>query len=176
MKKTILISIIFGLITIALIFVGISPLLQGIKKNSETLIALKAELTLSQERAGKIEQLKKDYKELEPDLEKIDKLFVNPETPIDLIEFWEKMASISNLSIEISPVSLKSFQDEAWNSMGFQLRLTGSFPNFRKFLEKIETGPYLIELQNLSVKKLTEGKLVSPEDVSVSLTAKVYTR
>lgn len=173
MKKIILISIVFGLITLSLVFIGIFPLFQEIKKSSEALIALRAELTLLQDRDKKIEQLKRSYKELEPSLEKIDKLFFDPETPIDLIEFWEKLASSSGLSIKISPVSLKTLESDPWNSIGFQLSLTGltgSFSNFMKFLEKIERGPYLIEIQNLSIQKLNEG------DFNISLVTKVYTK
>ena len=182
-KKTILFSLIFGIIALILVSFAIYPLFKGIKKDSEGFIAVKKELTLCGSKVGKFEQFKKIYKELEPDLERIERIFVDPEVPIDLIEFWEKTAINSELSINISPVSLKAVETDPWNSIGFQIAVIGSFSDFLKFLEKIETGPYLIKIQNLSVKRLTEEeissekyKLASSGDVSITLLTKVFTK
>lgn len=168
-KKTIVFSIIFGIATLALIFVVINPLFKGIKKSSEEFITARKELVLSKEQAEKFEEFKEVYKELKPNLEKIDKLFINPEIPIDLIKFWEKQAKDSELSIKISPVFIDMPENDPWKSMGFRLTLIGSFPDFLKFLEKTETSPYLIEIQNLNAEKTIQG-------VSVTLITKVYTK
>lgn len=182
-KKIIIFSLIFGIITLVLINFVICSLLEGIKKDSEEFIAAKKELILSKGETGKFEQFKETYKELEPDLEKIDKLFVDPEVPIDLIEFWEKTAIDSELSINISPALLKALETDPWHSVGFQIALVGPFPDFLKFLEKIENAPYLIEIQNLIVKRLTKQELkstkyeqFSPGDVNITLVTKVFTQ
>lgn len=182
-KKTLIISVIFGLIALVVISFIIFPLLKGIKKNSEEFAAVKKDLFISQGKAGGLERIKETYENLRPDLEKIEKLFIDPKVPVDLIQFWEKTAIDSEISIEISPVSLKAPKEDSWNSMGFQISLTGPFPSFLKFLEKTENAPYLIEIQSLTVKKLTEGELESAKyeqfslgDVKATLLIKVYTK
>ena len=182
-KKTFLISIIFGLITLTIIGFIILPLLRGIKKNSGELSVVKRDLFISQGKAGGLEQIKETYEGLKPDLERIEKLFVDSKVPVDLIQFWEKTAIDSGISIEISPSSLKTIGEDPWNSMGFQISLIGPFPSFLKFLEKTENAPYLIEVQSLTVKKLTEGELglvkykqFSLDDVKITLLTKVYTK
>jgi len=174
-KKIIIFSAIFGLVAIVMVGFIIYPLFKGIEKSSEEFIAAKRELILSKEEAGKFEQFEEIYKELEPDLEKINQFFVDPDIPIDLIKFWEKEARDSELSIKISPISLETAKTDPWNSIGFRLSLVGSFPNFLKFLEKTETSPYLIEIQNLTVEKLSQEELGS-KDVSIALVIKVYTK
>jgi len=164
-RKIIIFSIIFGIVNLALICFLIFPLIKGIKKNSQDLVGAKKELSLFQAKVGGIEQATKSYEKVKSDLDKIDKLFVDPEVPIDLIKFWEKTAKEAGLTIEISPVSLKKSEADPWNSIGFSLILNGSFPDFLKFLEKIENSSYLIEVQGLTVK-----------DVRLDLTAKVYTK
>ena len=168
-KKIIIFSVIFGIATIAIVGFIIRPLFKGIERSSEELITAKKELILSQEEAGKFEQFKEIYRGLEPDLEKINQLFVDSEIPIDLIKSWEEEARDSELSIKISPIFLETAETDPWNSIGFQLRLIGPFPNFLKFLEKTETSPYLIEIQNLTAEKSAQG-------VSTTLTVKVYTK
>jgi len=181
-KKIIITSAVSGLITLILIAFIIYPLLKEIKKNSDELATTKRNLFVFQDKTGSLQQIKKTYKDLEPTFEKIKELFVDPETPIDLIKFWEKTARDSEISIDISLASLKVPESDPWGSIGFQLVSAGSFPEFLKFLEKIEAGSYLVEIQSLFVKKLGERDLrltkyekLSPGDVSVTLLTKVFT-
>ncbi len=182
-KKIIIFSIIFGLISLALVCFVIYPLFKEIKKNSSEFVALKKELAMSKNETEKFGEVKEIYKNLEPDLKKIDKLFTNSEVPIELIQFWEAIAKDSGLFVDILPAPLKTVEGETWGSIGFQITLAGSSSNFLKFLEKTETGPYLIEIQNLIVKKTAGEELrpkgytgFSPEDVSATLVTKVYTK
>jgi len=182
-RKIFLISLIFGLISLILIVFGIFPLFKGIKKNSQELIQTKQDLFFSQEKMGGINQIKKIYEEIEPDFRKIESFFIDPGAPIDLIKFFESVAEGSTMSIDIISAVPKTIENDPWNSLEFQIILTGSFPNFSKFLEKIETGPYLVEIQNLNVKRLTEQDIKLPKyeklslgDVSATLVAKVFTK
>ena len=172
-KKILIASIIFGLIALLLICFAVFPLLRGIKEDSEEIIALKKDLILFQDKINNFEKARESYANMESSIERIEGLFIDPKIPIDLIEFWEKIAQDSEVSIEISPVSLRSNETDPWNSIGFQLTLTGSFPNFLEFLEKIETSPHLIEIQNLNVKKTKIEVLEN--NVNVILIAKIYT-
>lgn len=152
MKKIIVVSIIFGIIVIILLCFVIYPLLSGVKKNSQEFILAKKELVSFKAETEEFEQSKEVYRSLKTDLEKIDQLFINPDVPIDLIKFWRETAKDSGILIDISPTSLGAKETVLWDSIGFRLDLIGSFSNFLKFLEKIETAPYLIEIQNLSAK------------------------
>jgi len=152
MKKIIVISIIFGIVAIILLCFVIYPLLSGVKKNSQDLILAKKELISFKAETEEFEQSKKVYGSLKTDLEKIDELFIDSDVPINLIKFWRKTAEDSGLLIDISPTSLEVSETVLWASIGFRLNLIGSFPKFLKFLEKIETALYLIEIQNLSAK------------------------
>lgn len=170
-EKIILFSLIFGIVILLLICFLIYPLVQGIKRNSQDLVRAKEELTLFQTKLQEVEQTRESYNKLKSDLDKIDNFFVDCEVPIDFIKFLEKTASDAGLSIDISPVSLKIGEAASWNSIGFSLILIGSFPDFSKFLEKIETAPYLLEVQGLGVKRYE----ISPSNIKADLTIKVYT-
>lgn len=172
-QRTIIFLIIFGIVITGLLGFIIYFQLRGISRASEELIAEKKELILFQKRMGQLEQFKKTYKELEPNLKKMDNLFVDPEVPIDLIKFWENVAEKRGLSIEISPAIIRSLSSAPWNSMGFQIVLAGSFSDFLKFLEKIENSPNLIEIQSLALKKQEE---ISRNEIRATLLTKVFTR
>lgn len=164
-RKIILLSVVFGAIVLLLVAFIISPLFEQLQRISGEFILAKKELLLSEGEIGKSEQFKERYQKIKSDIDKIDQLFINPEVPLNLIEFWEKTAENTNLFIEISPTSLKSSEQDPWNSMGFRVNVVGLFPDFLKFLQKMETGPYLIEVQNITVK-----------EAAVNLTIKVFTQ
>ncbi|PIR71899.1 MAG: hypothetical protein COU42_03110 [Candidatus Nealsonbacteria bacterium CG10_big_fil_rev_8_21_14_0_10_36_24] len=184
-KEIILISVVFGILTLLLIVFLVYPFLKDIQQVSDELILLREKLFLAKSEFEKSEQFKQGYKGLESDLNKIQQFFINPEVPIDLIEFWEKTAAGAGLSINIVPTSLSAvaLESEPWSSLIFRLNLTGSFPNFLKFLQKTERGPYLIEVQDINVKKLTEREIGSKGyenfsigDVFVNLVIKVFSK
>ena len=186
-KKIIFTSGILGIISLIFIFLIIYPLFNNIKKNSEALISQKRELASLE---GEIENLKnfeKIYQAQHENLEKIDKLFIDPDIPTDIIKFvgfLRKIAEDSQISIDISsPTPKKEIAADPWPSITFQMALKGKFSNFGKFLEKIETGPYLIEILNLNAGRLTEKELKSKEfeelplaNTSISLSIKVFTK
>jgi len=169
---------IFTLIFLFFIAFFIPKFLKGIRDDSQELVSLKNDLASFQKETENLQQISKAYQNYQENLTKIDKIFIDPKLPIEFIDFLEKNAQISQLKIEISPVSKQ--ETETSPSLFFQISTIGSFPNFLRFLEKLKNAPYLIDVLNLNVKKLTEGKIQSegffPQDIESTFLIKVYTR
>ncbi|MDP2910550.1 MAG: hypothetical protein Q8N58_02070 [bacterium] len=186
LKKQITV-ILIGSLAMALIlfFIFVFFFLKGIKQTSADLVNIKKELFLFQTKLSGEEDVNENYQKIEPDLTRIENSFVNPEVPVDLIKFWEQTASNSGIYINIVPISSSADDKDkkyAWGFMNFRLSLFGSFEDLLRFLEKIEAGPYLIEIKDLSIQKLNSSDLVSKEypslsvnDVKAILTLKVFT-
>ncbi len=182
-KQTIILAIIFGIVSLILVLLIIYPLFKEIKRNSEDLISAKRTLISLQTEIENLEQFKEIYKTLKPNLKRMKALFANPKVPINLIKFLEKTGTDSEVLIEISPASFKKTGTDPWSSIGFQISLIGSLPNCLKFLEKLETAPYLIEVQNFFAQWLSEDELrtkkyegFSEGDVTANLLIKVFTQ
>jgi len=179
-KKKIYISLtIFGILTILLIVLIIYPFLKEIKKNSEELLSQKNTLISFSEEIKNLKESKKLYDAHRESLEKIDELFVDPEMPIEFINFLEKNASDSQLSIEVSPVATVKKETDPWPSLALQISAAGSFPNFLKFLEKLENSPYLIEVLNLNLKRVAEKEIkegILPSNINALFLIKVFAK
>ena len=183
-KRKIYISIIiFSGLSILLTVFLIYPLFSEIEKSSQNFLSQKQKLLALEKKVENLEKFKKILPEISTDLKKIDNLFVDPKVPIDFISFLEKTSQDFQLSLKISPGLPLKIEKDPWPSIGFQLSLAGSFSNFTKFLEKLESGPYLIEIQNLTISRLSETELKSkefenflPGDVKANLSIKVYTK
>lgn len=167
-KITLSIVVFIVFIVLMIVFV-INPLYQEAKEKSQELVNQKKQLSILETKIGNLERFKILYKSLEDILEKIDNLFVDSEVPVEFITFLETTADNSNLIIDISPGSSGKFGKDPWPSIIFKTSLTGEFPNFLKFMEKLENSQYLIEIQNLAVNKKTTG-------VEGTLTIKVFVK
>ncbi len=181
-KKIYIILAIFCFAVLILAVVLIYPLLEGIKENSEQLITTRKELVFLEKQITELKEFKENYQEYKPNLEIIDKLFVDPETPLQFIQFLETRAANSNISLEISAIipQREKTSSDLWDNTVFQISLKGSFSNFLRFLEKIEASSYLIESQNLTVNELNKGA-IGPEgkslgNIEANLSIKVFTK
>ena len=162
----------------------ILPVFNDIIKNSEELMLQKRELALQGERAKNFEQFNQFYNKNKEGLEKAGNLLINFDVPIDFINFLEKVSAESSIIIKISSASSKPAGKELWATLSYQISATGSFQNFLKFLSKIESSPYLIEVQGLNITKpgkqqqviIGEAGTISAEDISAQFAIKVFAK
>jgi len=175
-KKIYLTLIIFSLLIILMVVFIIFPLLGQIKNNAKELIVQKEKFVALEAKITNLEKFKVLYVELQHFLKQIDNLFVDARVPVEFISFLEETSEKSQLKIEILPGSDKEMEKDFWPYLTFQITSTGSFPNFLKFLEKLENSLYLLEVQNVSIGKLTGDKDVVSDDVRANFSVKVFVK
>ncbi len=142
---------IFGTVLTIIILGAVTFIFREIQKSSEELISQKKELILFEQKEESLENLKEKYKVHRQNLEKINNFFVDPALPIEFIKFLEKSALDSQATIE---VSLAKEIAEPEPALSFNASLSCSFSNLLKFIDKLENGPYFIEITNLNIRKL----------------------
>lgn len=157
--KIYIISVVFFAFALAFILMLVLPCLIEIKNSSEKLFSEKANVASFENQAIAIDNFKKNYALYQPNLEKMDTLFVDPQNPIDFIKFLEKTASESKVISKVSIMSL-SGENQAAVSVNFQTTLNGDFNNVLTFLEKIESSPVVLEIDNLTITKIHLSKQI----------------
>jgi Tfp pilus assembly protein PilO len=182
--KKIYISIMIFTIFYALLIVFlIYPSFKQIAGNSEGFLLEKNKIAAAAQEVENRKKMENLYKIYQPDLDKIEKIFIDPDVPLEFIDFLENTASSSHLELEIFSMEKKLEKDDPWPSLLFQLSAVGTFPDFSEFLEKLEKGPYLIETLNLSTRSLgqkesgaKESENLRPADTNNLLSIKVFTK
>jgi len=181
-KINIIIAIFLGL-TILLIGFVIYPLFQGIKNDSKELISQKQKLISLETKIESLMQFQTLWQGIESNFQETEKLLIDPEVPVAFISSLETIAKDCQMIIKISSMPSSGTEKDPWSSLFFQINSATSFSKFLKFLEKLETSPYLIEISSLNVRKLTEAELKSKEfegnslgDVAAALSLKVYSK
>lgn len=173
-KKIYIFGAIFGIINLLLIILVILPLIGDIEKSPKDLISQKGQLLSLEKKEINFTDLKKAYQSHQADFENIDTFFIDPETPIEFISFLENIAQSSQGVIKISLASEKKEETEIGPVLAFNVSFDSSFPNFLKFLEKLENSKYLIEISSLNIKK-SGGENFSG-NVNATLSIKVLTK
>ena len=168
-KIYILIGVFIGAYLLLIILV-ILPLAGTIENNSKELLLTREELTFFSDARENLLNLEDAFQEIEPDSEKINTLLVDAEIPIDFINFLKNSAIQSSISLGVSLVDSRIIKEDAWSSLSSRLTLSGSFLNIMRFIDKLENSKYLIEVQELSIKKIGEDK------VGANLTIKVFAK
>jgi len=175
-KNIIIISLFFGVLSFFLIIFLIIPLLKNISQDLKIINEEEKNLITAKEESINFHRFKDSYKKTEDNLKKIDGLFADKEVPIGLIQFLEQSAKEYNLSVNIFPYNLKAKKDSPWNYIGFQINAEGNFPDFSKFLERIESGPYLLSSQRLVLSRLVKKGHQETNSIKAVLLLKAFTK
>lgn len=173
---------IFVILTIVLIGFFVYPIGKEIKKDIREIIAEKEKIISFGKEKENLERMKKFFKEggtatsetYQSKFEKIKNLFVNSDMPLELINFLEENFQALQLDAKISSIHKKEKQNAAWPSLVLTISLKGSFANFLTFLNKLENAPYLIEILNLNMKKISQEN--QQPIIESSLLLNVYTK
>ena len=157
-KKYIILSGL-GALFFILIFVVLFPLFSAIKKNANEIINQKKQIILYEKRIQNFNTLATEYKEFQPNIAKINSIFIDSKEPLEFIDFLETTAETLGLSVDI--LINNNEAESNLSNLGFQITAFGSFDNLMKFLEKLESANYLVDINSLSVQKAPEGKVDS---------------
>ncbi|MDP2672675.1 MAG: hypothetical protein Q8O84_02590 [Nanoarchaeota archaeon] len=135
-----------AIIILCLVFIVflIWPLLKDIKKSSSDISEQKQKLLLLESKSKNLEKFQNRYVDIEP----TEAFFVKADLPVDFIRFLERTSKDSDITAKIS-----------LSSGTYQIAVAGSFPNFLRFLERLQNSQYLIEIGNFNVARQGQGNI-----------------
>jgi hypothetical protein len=182
-KKIFLVSLIFLLIFSFLVIFMIPSLTDSLKRDSDFFISLKKTISLTEGQIEDFENFRDKQSFYNSKVSEIKDFFINPEVPIAFLEFLEDKATELNLSIKISPINLTEQDEDPWDSLGFQIMVTGSPSNCLKYLEKVQLSRWLLEVRDLEIQKISERDFDTSDlekntggDIYMVFSLKVYSQ
>lgn len=171
------------IIILAGLLLVIFPFIEEIRAKSQELLHQKTILLRGQQEFASLAEIKKNYSEIEPDLARIDELFIEPKAPIAFVEFLEVMAEEIGLQLKISALNLQPKESDIWQSVAFQVSVAGPFSRGQRFLEKLEAAPFLLSFEALNIERFSEKEIkysqlkgVVEGDVSLAVSLRVFTK
>lgn len=177
-QKIYLFISIFILLFLLLFFLPILSLIQRLKEVNFQITEQRQESFAIGEEEAEIKKAVNVMKGL--DKEKISGFLVPKENVLKIIVNLENIAKKTNNLIEITTKSSDISQEERANIV-LQISLWGDFPGLIDFLNDLENGSYLSQIQNMEIQKISEQESASkkinfPEGASIksALTLKIF--
>lgn len=157
-RRTLLILILFFAFVSFFLAFAIFPLLKSIAKTTEVLQTQKQKFTELEASQKALEDFRKFKVANQDQFSKLKSFLVDTENPSSFFAFLENLADSQGFQLRIVPQEPKTIPGDLWPSIDFQVSSHTSFPKLFAFLEKLETGPYLLSIQNLQVTE-KEGEV-----------------
>ena len=156
----------FGILLVVFIF--ILPLLSRIEQNAQRLIELQQTRAKLEAQLSAIKEFKKIANDVREKTEFINQLLIDPALPVEFVRFMEGIAVQNRLAVKTS--SIREEKTEIGEARVFQIDLRGAFPDLMRFLEQLESAPYLTRVQGLQIGGQPDNT------ITASLSLMVFTR
>lgn len=171
----------FLMVGFALIALLIYPALRDIESVSQEILSGRIEAASMDFQNRELDNFKKKYKEYGPHLQEMNQSFVDIKNPVDFIEFLEKTATDSGIDADINlNSSLKKEAPDTQPAVLFQIFAEGDFSNILLFSERLESGPYLVTIKSLLMKKAEKDVFdktsTSSDDIEANFSIEVVSQ
>ena len=176
-QKTFIAASSFGVFTVIFLVVIVYTVIQGVLEDRGQVLVHKRELLQLQEYEKSSRELEMFSAQYAGEFLRLKNLLVDSETPIAFFRFLDETADLFRLRIEKAPGAVQHLKGDRWPSFEIRLAGDGVYPDVMAFLQKIENGPYLLEIKTFTLT--TEGRFTNLEsqgEVEFISSWKVFTR
>ena len=161
--------LIFSVVSLLLFIFCIWPLFVGIKKNSDDLISAKNSMFALKQQINETKIFKNNFEGYKTNLDKIDQLFIDSDDTVDFIQFIEATAYTYGVT---SKISIPQSSTTSNQFTVFQVSFEGSFAAISSFTREIEAGPYMVEIENLTIHNILDKS----KKADATFAIKVFTK
>lgn len=152
-KKKIKIIVILDIFILIAFLILSFLMIRLIKSNSKKFIEIQKSLLFSEQKRKEFQAYKNKFEEIKASLKEINNLFLDKNRALELFNFLEKSAIDSGNYYKIDVLTKE--ENEKKNFWQLQISLYGGFSNFMKFLNRIETAPYLLQIESIRIRKIS---------------------
>lgn len=162
-KKVAIYLLLLLAVFLLLVLLFVIPLLKDIFSSSGQLATQReklASIDLLAERYGGFESRYAYYEDKLEDMSELLKSegALDPEIPIEFINFFKEQAKNYQISLNIIPVEPREDED-FWQVLKFRIKGQGSYGNFMRFLQKLEYSNWFVEVSRLVIGKNSRANL-----------------
>jgi len=138
---------------IIFVYLLILPAIDNIKNSRNDIINLKIDLENKTIREKNLNTLNEKISKIEPQLEKINQIFISKNREIEFITTLESLESKYNVIQKLNIDLNNPEKGEEFNKIPISIDASGNFKNLMDYLANIESLSYYINIQNISLSK-----------------------
>jgi Tfp pilus assembly protein PilO len=163
-NKSLVLVAIFTLINIGIIYFLIMPSIDNIKNLRNDTINLKIDSENKIAQETKTNDLNNKLKKIEPQLEKINQIFISQNREIEFITTLESLESKYNITQTLNLGLDDAEQGDGFKIVPFSIDANGNFKDIMNYLTGVESLNYYINIENISLSN-NSTDISSPEKI-----------
>jgi len=168
-------KIIFSLITLFIViffivYLIVIPTVLDIKKMGNEIEAQRIDLEKKYIKGQNLKQLAENLKKIEPQLDKLDKIFINHNRELEFITTLEEIAQTNEITQKINLSTDQASESQKFKKMPLQLYAKGNFINLVNYLLSLENLYYYINIKSIELFPGSNNL----EDINLLITADTF--
>ena len=174
-KSYIKISVLI-IVVVALLFVEVSYLPEKIKAISLEIIDKKQEIRDLDIQIGKLEDIKKEFKEIEDNNNNIEKYVVNYSDMYDFTVSIEDIVKKSSVEYDSRVLSKEDtfLIEDSLLYLDYDINVSGDFNKTMEFLSYLESLEYYNNIEKITVRSKSKTGKYELDEVSLNFVLRVY--
>ena len=176
-KKLILSLFIFLLVIYILVQIIVLPTIREIKKISYAIETQRLDLEKRYLKGQNLKQLRENLNKIEPQLDKLNRIFINQNRELEFITTLEETAAANKIFQKINLGAAEAVPAQRFKKIPLQLSAQGNFINQMNYLLKLEALDYYINIKTLELSpaptSLAENG-TSLSNINLLMTADTY--
>jgi len=156
-KKITILLALFPLVMAAIVFFVVIPSVNDIKAIKNEIEEQRIDLEIKYKKGQSLKKLSENLKTVEPQIAKLDKIFINEDTALDFITTMEKIANDNRVAQNMNLLSSKSAKKNGYKKMPLQITAKGDFVNLLNYLIDLEALDYYVNVNSLEMTSFEQA-------------------
>lgn len=165
------------LLIIALVYFAIMPAIKGVKEIRAEMINQRIELDGKIKQEKNITGLNESIKKIEPQLQQLDKIFINQNRELEFITILESIEKKNFVEQKLNIGAFDANSANAIKIVPINLAVSGEYANVFAYLNDLETLPYYVNINKINIDN-SGAKTAAEENsrtiITLSITADTY--
>jgi Tfp pilus assembly protein PilO len=178
-KKIIIAAVLFPLGIGSIVYFVVIPTVNDIKSIRNEIEAQRIDLEIKYKKGQSIKQLTENLKIIEPQISKLEQIFISNDEVLEFITTLEEAANEKNVSQKINLATSKSVKEESYQKTPLQIITNGGFIKQLNYLISLEALNYYINIKSLeltagSPRSINSGGQTKESSINMLLFADTY--
>lgn len=154
-KKISIISFAIAAFIVCLIIFVIIPNISDIKKIGENIMQRRIDVENKYRKGQKLKKMAENLKIIEPQIEKLNQIFISQNDALKLATSLEEMAEKNNIKQKINLLTAQKTPFNNYQKMPLQIYIEGNFIDELNYILNLENLNYFL---NIKILEITAGK------------------
>lgn len=167
-------SVFFAVVLCFVFYIAITTNIEKIKRLHIDIIAQKINLEKKINKDNDMSKLSSKIKNIEPEIKRLEKVFVDKSGQMEFITTIEGVAQQNNITQKINLSPIVDKEGKSYKTSKLQINSSGKLSDLMNYIRSLESMTYYIDIDNISFSSKQSDQVEDAEQIDLSIAATTY--